>query len=115
MPVIDNRGKPLDDNHPFKGTRIVFGTKRPEPSSPPSKAEATDSRGYRPEELWTAEELGPDEQQFVGTAKPTAFDLEVGERYRQAMLALRKRDTANPATEAPPSSESTTPKSPEQP
>lgn len=25
MAVIDRRGKPLPDNHPFKGTRIIFG------------------------------------------------------------------------------------------
>lgn len=31
MPVIDRRGKPLDDNHPFKGTRIIFGVKKPLP------------------------------------------------------------------------------------
>lgn len=25
MAIIDRRGKPLPDNHPFKGTRIIFG------------------------------------------------------------------------------------------
>ena len=25
MAVIDRRGKPLPANHPFKGTRIIFG------------------------------------------------------------------------------------------
>ena len=25
MVIIDRRGKPLPDNHPFKGTRIIFG------------------------------------------------------------------------------------------
>lgn len=103
---INPPGTPLPDNHPFKGTRIVFGAKRPEPSSTPSTAGATDSRGYRPEELWTAEELGPNEQQFVGTAKPTAFDLEVGEAYEKAISALSKHATDGQGMEVVPSSES---------
>ena len=30
MPVIEEKG-PLPDDHPFKGTHIIFGMKRPKP------------------------------------------------------------------------------------
>jgi len=45
MPVIKETG-PLPDDHPFKGTHIIFGIKRPKPveesstkENPPSSPE----------------------------------------------------------------------------
>ena len=37
MPVIDRRGQPLPKDHPFSGTRIIFGAKRPSSSAKPSE------------------------------------------------------------------------------
>ena len=33
MTIIDDRGTPLPDGHPLKGTQSIFGGKRPESSS----------------------------------------------------------------------------------
>ena len=38
MPVIDNRGNPLDADHPFASPCIVFGMKRPDSSKTSSPA-----------------------------------------------------------------------------
>ena len=37
MPVIDFGGQPLQKDHPFSGTRIIFGAKQPSSSENSSK------------------------------------------------------------------------------
>lgn len=44
MPVIDNRGKPIDPDHPFANPCIVFGMKRPDSSPTPSTATKAEIR-----------------------------------------------------------------------
>ncbi len=41
MTIIDDRGTPLPDGHPLKGTQNIFGVRKPEPSSSVSTNELT--------------------------------------------------------------------------
>jgi hypothetical protein len=45
MAIIDRRGKPLPDNHPFKGTRIIFGGPQQSESDRESAASPGDLKG----------------------------------------------------------------------
>lgn len=55
MPVIDNRGKPIDTDHPFANPCVVFGAKRPDSSAKPSTATNAASDSSSPD--WTDEEV----------------------------------------------------------
>ena len=54
MPFIDNRGKPIDPDHPFANPCIVFGAKRPDSSAKPSTATNAENASTSPG--WTREE-----------------------------------------------------------
>lgn len=52
MPVIDRRGQPLPKDHPFSGTRIIFGANRPGSSKNPS--ETLEQRSAQPDPMQPA-------------------------------------------------------------
>ena len=43
MAVIERRGQPLPDGHPFKGTRIIFGANQPGSLETPSETQESSS------------------------------------------------------------------------
>lgn len=54
MTIIDDRGAPLPDGHPLKGSQNIFGVKRPESSSSVSANESAlppeEESGLTPEQ-----------------------------------------------------------------
>jgi 3-dehydroquinate dehydratase len=43
MTIINREGQPLPEGHPFSGTRIIFGMKRPDSFGKKSKKEVSSS------------------------------------------------------------------------
>ena len=93
MPVkINPPGTPLPDDHPLKGGCIILGWNRPPSSAKPSAPE---------------DEHPP--------AKPdlSPFELEARQSLEDSLHRLYEQHTGQPWKEPNPSSESTTPDSPE--
>jgi len=86
MPIIDRRGMPLEENHPFKGARIIFGARRP--GSEPAKSSGLTQ-----------------EQEAANAENPSAaFELAAGNAYEAAM---QKWARGEQGAEAPPPGGST--------
>jgi hypothetical protein len=76
MTVEDRRGKPLPEGHPFKGTVIVFGQRRPVATSVEQRGAPTRDKGAAKEQG----EADGERNECGGPTEPRADDTKTEER-----------------------------------